>query len=168
MGKRFDFIIIGTGIAGLFYALQVLKHKPNARIAIVTKKAAADSSTNRAQGGIAAVLSNTDSFELHIKDTLEAGAGLCNEEVVRRIVEAGPAVIQELIKYGVQFSAQDGDLDLTREGGHSVKRVVHAGDLTGKEIERALLNACRSYKANIEIHRDSIALDLMTHESDGE
>jgi len=168
MEKRFDFIIIGTGIAGLFYALQVVSHKPDARIAIVTKKAAADSNTNRAQGGIAAVLSNTDSFESHIKDTLEAGAGLCNPEVVRRVVEDGPLVIKELIKFGVHFSTHDGNLDLTREGGHSTSRVVHAGDLTGREIERALLNACRSLKANIEIHRDNIALDLLTYESGGQ
>ena len=85
MDRRFDFVVIGTGIAGLFYALQVVARKPNARIAIVTKKAAADSSTNRAQGGIAAVLSNTDSFEAHIKDTLSTGAGLCDPEVVRKV-----------------------------------------------------------------------------------
>ncbi len=168
MEKRFDFIIIGTGIAGLFYALQVVRHKPDAQIAVITKKDAADTSTNRAQGGIAAVLSKTDSFESHIKDTLEAGAGLCNEEVVRRVVEAGPAAIKELIKFGVQFSTHGGDLDLTREGGHSAKRVVHAGDLTGREIERALLNACRVLKSNIEIYRDSIALDLLTSESGGQ
>ncbi len=165
MERHYDFIVIGTGIAGLFYALQVVSHQPDAKIAIVTKKAAADSSTNRAQGGIAAVLSNTDSFEAHIKDTLETGAGLCNQEVVRRVVEAGPSVINELIKYGVEFSTHGGDLDLSREGGHSAKRVVHAGDLTGREIERALLNACHSLKSNIEIHRDSIALDLLTYES---
>ncbi len=168
MERHYDFTIIGTGIAGLFYALQVVSIKPDAKIAIVTKKAAADSNTNRAQGGIAAVLSNTDSFEAHIKDTLEAGAGLCNPEIVRRVVEAGPAVIDELIRYGVNFSTQGGDLDLTREGGHSAKRVVHAGDLTGREIERALLNACRSLKSNIEIHRDSIVLDLLTYESGGQ
>lgn len=165
MERRFDFIVIGTGIAGLFYALQVVAHNPDARIAIVTKKAAADSNTNRAQGGIAAVLSNTDSFEAHIKDTLETGAGLCDTEVVRKVVEAGPSAIDELIKYGVEFSTHDGLLDLSREGGHSAKRVVHAGDLTGREIERALLHACASLKSNIEIHRDSIALDLLTYES---
>ncbi|HEX2897506.1 MAG TPA: L-aspartate oxidase [candidate division Zixibacteria bacterium] len=168
MERHYDFTVIGTGIAGLFYALQVVSIKPDAKIAIVTKKAAADSNTNRAQGGIAAVLSNTDSFEAHIKDTLEAGAGLCNPEIVRRVVEAGPAVIEELIRYGVNFSTEGGDLDLTREGGHSAKRVVHAGDLTGREIERALLNACRTFKSNIEIHRDSIALELLTYESGGQ
>lgn len=168
MERRYDFTVIGTGIAGLFYALQVVTQKADARIAIITKKEAADTNTNRAQGGIAAVLANTDSFELHIKDTLDAGAGLCNAEVVRRVVEAGPAVIEELVNYGVNFSIHDGQLDLTREGGHSAKRVVHAGDLTGREIERALLNACRSLKSNIEIYRDSIALDLLTYESDGQ
>jgi L-aspartate oxidase len=168
MERRFDFTIIGSGIAGLFYALEVVSSKPNTRIAIVTKKSAEDSNTNRAQGGIAAVLSNTDSFEAHIADTLRTGSGLCNEEVVRKVVEAGPSVIQELIRYGVEFSTGAGGLDLTREGGHSAKRVVHAGDLTGREIERALLNACRSLKSNIEIYRNSIALDLLTYESGGE
>lgn len=165
MERRFDILVIGSGIAGLFYALQIVRQKSDAKIAIVTKKSAADSNTNRAQGGIAAVLSKTDSFEAHIKDTLDVGCGLCDEEVVRKVVEAGPSVINELINYGVEFSSNDGKLDLTREGGHSAKRVAHAGDLTGKEIERALLNACRSYKPNIEIFRNSIALDLLTGES---
>lgn len=168
MERRFDFIVIGTGIAGLFYALEVVSHKPDAKVAIVTKKSAADSSTNRAQGGIAAVLSNTDSFDAHIADTLKTGSGLCNEEIVRRVVETGPSVIKELIDYGVKFSTSKGHFDLTREGGHSANRVVHAGDLTGREIERALLNACRAHKSNIEIFRNSIALDLLTYESGGE
>jgi len=168
MERRFDFIIIGTGIAGLFYALEVVALKPDAKIAIVTKKAAADTNTNRAQGGIAAVLSNTDSFESHIQDTLNTGCGLCDPDVVRRVVEAGPTAIKELIRYGVQFSTSDGHLDLGLEGGHSAKRVAHAGDLTGKEIERALLHACHSLKSNIEILRNSIAVDLLTFESGGE
>ncbi len=164
--RHFDFVVVGSGIAGLFYALEVVSLKPDAKVAIVTKKSAAESSTNRAQGGIAAVLSKTDSFELHIKDTLRCGGGLCNEKVVRQVVEHGPRVIDELIGYGVKFSRLDDSLDLTREGGHSVQRVVHAADLTGKEIDRALLNACR-LSGRIEIFRNSIVLDLITASDNG-
>ena len=164
--RHFDFVVVGSGIAGLFYALEVVSLKPDAKVAIVTKKSAAESSTNRAQGGIAAVLSKTDSFELHIKDTLDCGGGLCNEKVVRQVVEHGPRVIDELIGYGVKFSRLDDSLDLTREGGHSVQRVVHAGDLTGKEIDRALLNACR-LSGCIEMFKNSIVLDLITASDDG-
>ncbi|MEE8150083.1 MAG: L-aspartate oxidase, partial [candidate division Zixibacteria bacterium] len=164
--RHFDFVVIGSGIAGLFYALEVVSLKPDAKVAIVTKKSAAESSTNRAQGGIAAVLSKTDSFELHIKDTIGCGGGLCNEKVVRQVVENGPRVIDELIGYGVKFSKLDDSLDLTREGGHSVQRVVHAADLTGKEIDRALLNACR-LSGGIEIFRNSIVLDLITASDNG-
>ncbi len=164
--RHFDFVVVGSGIAGLFYALEVVSLKPDAKVAIVTKKSAAESSTNRAQGGIAAVLSKTDSFELHIKDTLLCGGGICKEEVVRQVVENGPRVIDELIGYGVKFSKLDDSLDLTREGGHSVQRVVHAGDLTGREIDRALLNACRS-SGRIEIFRNSIVLDLITASDNG-
>ena len=164
--RHFDFVVVGSGIAGLFYALEVVSLKPDAKVAIVTKKSAAESSTNRAQGGIAAVLSETDSFELHIEDTLGCGGGLCNEKVVRQVVEHGPRVIDELIGYGVKFSRLDDSLDLTREGGHSVQRVVHAGDLTGKEIDRALLNAC-SLSGNIEMFRNSIVLDLISESDNG-
>jgi len=164
--RHFDFVVVGSGIAGLFYALEVVSLKPDAKVAIVTKKSAAESSTNRAQGGIAAVLSKTDSFELHIEDTLGCGGGLCNEKVVRQVVERGPGVIDELIGYGVKFSKLDDSLDLTREGGHSVQRVVHAGDLTGKEIDRALLNACR-LSGNIEMFRNSIVLDLISESDNG-
>ena len=165
--RHFDFVVVGSGIAGLFYALEVVSLKPDAKVAIVTKKSAAESSTNRSQGGIAAVLSKTDSFELHIKDTLDCGGGLCNEKVVRQVVENGPRVIDELIGYGVKFSMLEDSLDLTREGGHSVQRVVHAGDLTGREIDRALLNACRS-SACIEMFKNSIVLDLITASDNGE
>lgn len=164
--RHFDFVVVGSGIAGLFYALEVVSLKPDAKVAIVTKKSAAESSTNRAQGGIAAVLSKTDSFELHIKDTLGCGGSLCNEKVVRQVVENGPRVIDELIGYGVKFSKLDNNLDLTREGGHSVQRVVHAADLTGKEIDRALLYACR-LSGGIEIFRNSIVLDLITASDNG-
>src|SRR6188768_35255 len=103
--KQFDFIVLGSGIAGLSFALKVA---PRGRVAIVTKKNRAESNTNYAQGGIAAVMSKEDSFELHVRDTLEAGAGLCKEEVVRTIIEEGPARVGELIELGMQFSEREG------------------------------------------------------------
>lgn len=166
MERHYDFIIIGSGIAGLFYALQTASLNPDSKIAIVTKKGEKDTSTNRAQGGIAAVLSNTDSFDAHIADTLKTGQGLSNPSIVEKIVEAGPSVIQELIAYGVRFTKEENSYDLGREGGHSHNRVVHAADFTGQEIERALLKACRE-AGNIDIYRNHIVLDLMTYKSNG-
>ena len=121
--KQFDYLVLGSGIAGLTFALKVA---PRGRVAIVTKKNRAESNTNYAQGGIASVTSKEDSFESHVRDTLEAGAGLCKENVVRTIVEEGPARIQELIELGMKFSEREipashgaHELDLGREGGHS-------------------------------------------------
>src|SRR5271168_3134267 len=126
--KQFDYLVLGSGIAGLTFALEVAEH---GRVAIVTKKDRTESNTNYAQGGIAAVTGKDDSFELHVRDTLEAGAGLCKEPVVRTIVEEGPARIQELIELGMKFSEReipksDGsrELDLGREGGHSRRRIL--------------------------------------------
>jgi L-aspartate oxidase len=168
--KQFDFLILGSGIAGLTFALQVA---PRGRVAIVTKKDRAESNTNYAQGGIASVTSKEDSFEFHVRDTLAAGAGLCKENVVRTIVEEGPARIQELIELGMKFSereapSEDGgkELDLGREGGHSKRRILHAKDVTGREIERALLNAV-SKQPNIEIFENHIAIDLITSQKLG-
>ena len=163
--KRFDFLVLGSGIAGLNFALKVA---PRGRVAIVTKKDRAESNTNYAQGGVAAVTSKEDSFDLHVRDTLTAGAGLCKENVVRTIVEEGPARIQELIDLGMRFSerdapAEDGgkELDLGKEGGHSKRRILHAKDVTGREIERALLNAA-SRQPNIQIFENHVAVDLIT------
>jgi L-aspartate oxidase len=160
--KQFDFLVLGSGIAGLSYALKVAR---NGRVAIVTKKSRAESNTNYAQGGIAAVTSKEDSFEMHVRDTLEAGAGLCHEDVVRTIVEEGPARIAELIELGMKFSERDEngkrELDLGREGGHSRRRILHAKDVTGREIERALLSAIAQNK-NIEIFENHFAIDLVT------
>ena len=165
MKNIYDFMIIGSGIAGLSYALKVADH---GRVVVITKKQATESSTNYAQGGIASVMSPTDSFDAHLEDTLMAGAGLCRENVVRRIIEAGPSCIQGLIEFGVQFTHEknSGGYSLGREGGHSHKRVVHASDLTGREIERALLAACREHK-NITILPNHIALDLISYEWQG-
>jgi L-aspartate oxidase len=168
--KQFDYLILGSGIAGLTFALKVA---PNQRVAIVTKKDRAESNTNYAQGGIASVTSKEDSFELHVRDTLAAGAGLCKENVVRTIVEEGPPRIAELIALGMQFSdrempGEDGgrELDLGREGGHSKRRILHAKDITGREIERALLAAV-SRQPNIEIFENHIAIDLITSQKLG-
>ena len=168
--KQFDYLVLGSGIAGLSFALKVA---PRGRVAIVTKKDRAESNTNYAQGGIAAVTSKEDSFELHVRDTLTAGAGLCKENVVRTIVEEGPARIAELIELGMKFSerdapAEDGgrELDLGREGGHSKRRILHAKDVTGREIERALLNAA-ARQPNIEIFENHIAIDLITSQKFG-
>ncbi|MFH1687718.1 MAG: L-aspartate oxidase [bacterium] len=162
MERRYDFLVVGSGVAGLFYALQVTERLPKARVAIITKKGETDSSTNRAQGGIAAVVAKTDSFEAHIEDTLQCGAGLCHRDVVQTIISGAPAVIEELMAYGVAFSGREDELHLGREGGHSANRVVHATDMTGREIERALLKAVRDRKDRIDIYRDHMVLELLT------
>src|SRR6266481_4027333 len=163
--KQFDFLVLGSGIAGLSFALKVA---PRGRVAIVTKKGRAESNTNYAQGGIAAVTSKEDSFEFHVRDTLEAGAGLCKENTVRTIIEEGPARIAELIELGMHFSEREiprsngaRELDLGKEGGHSKRRILHAKDVTGREIERALLAAVAA-QPNIEIFEDHFAIDLVT------
>ncbi len=169
--KQFDFLVLGSGIAGLFFALKVA---PHGRVAVVTKKQSADSNTNHAQGGIAAVMGKDDSFASHIRDTLEAGAGLCREATVRAIVEDGPARIAELIELGTHFSERQvpgaGDkreFDLGREGGHSQRRILHAQDMTGREIEHALL-AAASHQPNITILENHIAIDLITSQKLGQ
>jgi L-aspartate oxidase len=168
--KQFDFLVLGSGIAGLTFALKVA---PRGRVAIVTKKNRAESNTNYAQGGIASVTSKEDSFELHVRDTLQAGAGLCQEAVVRKIVEEGPARIAELIELGMKFSereapSEDGgrELDLGKEGGHSKRRILHAKDVTGREIERALLNAV-AQQPSISIFENHLAIDLITSQKLG-
>ena len=166
---KFDFLIIGSGIAGLSYALKVAK---KGTVAIVTKKRSTDSNTNYAQGGIAAVISPADSFDAHLADTMAAGCGLSRRDVVETIVKAGPRCIQELIDIGVQFSLEDSTpaeahLHLSREGGHSARRVVHAADATGREIEKALLHAVHE-NANISIFENHIAVDLITAGSGSE
>ena len=157
---RFDVLVIGSGIAGLFYALRVADH---GSVAVVTKKRAADSATNWAQGGIAAVLAGDDSFEQHVQDTLAAGAGLCREPVVRHVVERGPAMIEALLKLGADFDPGEAErsLDLGREGGHTRRRIVHHRDATGREIERALLARVRAHP-NIRLFEDHCGVDLLT------
>lgn len=165
MDIQTDFLIIGSGIAGLMYALKVAD---SGTVAIVTKKQAVDSNTNLAQGGIASVFGQQDSFDLHIQDTLESGDGLCNEEVVRQVVVGGPERIRELMRIGVSFNtdeatdAADGTaFDLGREGGHSHNRIVHAHDMTGREVERVLLERARQH-GNIRFFENHMAIDLIT------
>src|SRR5215210_7621419 len=158
---QFDFVVIGSGIAGLSFALKAAKH---GRVAIITKRARGESNTSYAQGGVACVTSADDTFALHVQDTLTAGAGLCDENVVRAIVTDGPARIQELIEFGVHFDERNGgshELDLGREGGHSRRRILHARDVTGREIERALLAAIEQ-DPQITVFENHMAVDLIT------
>ncbi len=161
-----DFLVIGSGVAGLTFALKVADH---GTVAIVTKKGVADSNTNHAQGGIASVFDQADSFELHVEDTLKAGDGLCHPEVVRMVVANGPRLIKELMDLGVRFNTsrrkQGPDkasrLDLGREGGHSCNRIVHSQDMTGREVERALVEKVLRHP-NIAVYQDHVAIDLIT------
>ena len=157
-----DFLVLGSGIAGLSYALKVCKL---GRVALITKKSDTESNTNYAQGGIASVMSEDDSFDSHIRDTLVAGAGLCHKDAVEILVKEGPDYVRELVKLGARFNVEktaDGktDLALGREGGHSKRRIVHAADLTGREIERALIIQIKR-QDNIRVFEHEIAVDLI-------
>ncbi len=157
-----DVLVIGSGIAGLSYALKAAQH---GRVHVITKKHRAESSTNYAQGGIAAVMDPADSTELHVRDTIVAGAGLCSLPAVRELVHEGPARVRDLIEWGCAFTRQEGRLSLGREGGHSHRRIVHAADLTGREIERALLASVSETPA-ITLHEDYLAVDLRVSEDE--
>ncbi|KAJ6965758.1 hypothetical protein NC652_003593 [Populus alba x Populus x berolinensis] len=157
--KYFDFAVIGSGVAGLRYALEVAKY---GTVAVITKAEPHESNTNYAQGGVSAVLSPSDSVESHMRDTMVAGAYLCDEETVRVVCTEGPDRIRELIAMGAMFDhGEDGNLHLAREGGHSHHRIVHAADMTGREIERALLEAVVN-DPNISVFEHHFAIDLLT------
>jgi len=162
-----DFLVIGSGIAGLSFALRVAKI---GTVVIITKKSGVDTATNLAQGGIAAVMSKMDSFDLHIKDTLESGAGLCDKKIVKMVVEGGPEQVYDLLRLGVEFEKKKSgmgiELSLGKEGGHSCRRVVHAHDLTGREIEKALLKRVRE-ENNILLLEDHICVDLLMSHGGG-
>lgn len=154
-----DFLVMGSGVAGLCFALRAAEF---GKVLIVTKRRPDDSATNWAQGGVAAVIDPDDSFLKHIQDTHDAGAGLCHDVVVERCIEEGPGVLQWLMEMGAEFTrSESGELDLGREGGHSERRVVHSGDITGREIQRALLAAVRS-NSNIELLDWHMGIDLLT------
>ncbi|MER3464954.1 MAG: L-aspartate oxidase [Chitinophagaceae bacterium] len=158
-----DFLVIGSGIAGLTYALKVAQHYPDKQVTIITKTSVDETNTKYAQGGIAVVndLEN-DSFEKHIEDTLIAGDGLCNEEVVEIVVKEGPARVQEIIDWGAQFDKDpEGDFKLGKEGGHSQFRILHHKDVTGKEMERALVEAIKRLP-NITVIHHCFVIDIIT------
>jgi L-aspartate oxidase len=160
--REYDFLVIGSGLAGMHYALRVAEV---GEVAIITKRQAYDSATDWAQGGIAAVVDPSDSFESHVEDTVNAGAGLCHEDTVRFVIEHGPEVIDALQKNGVEFDrareASDAAFDLTREGGHSKRRILHRSDETGREIERSLLARVRAHP-RIHLFENHCAIDLIT------
>ncbi len=152
-----DFLVVGSGIAGLNFALKVANY---GRVIIVTKKEIMESNTNLAQGGIATVTRKDDSVQLHIKDTLNVGSGLSNKRIVKILAEKGPEAIRNLLSFGVKFDKENNELHLTTEGGHSMARVLHSGDSTGKEIEQAMTESIRESK-NIEVFEDCFAIDLI-------
>ncbi len=161
MATTCDFLVLGSGIAGLSFALEAAKFGD---VLLVTKRSADESNTKYAQGGIAAVLDPADTFEAHVKDTLVAGAGLCHERVVEICVKDGPARIELLKAVGARFDKDhegSGGLDLHLEGGHSARRVAHVGDMTGRELERALLDAVQR-EPRVRILEDHMAIDLIT------
>jgi len=154
-----DVLVIGSGIGGLYFAIHMAE---KANVTIITKKESSTSNTNWAQGGIAATMDSGDSADLHINDTLDAGAGLCNREMVSTMVHEGPEHIRRLIRLGVNFTTSDHDhLHLGKEGGHSRSRIVHAQDLTGREVENALLRSVENHP-NITLLEHHFAIELLT------
>ncbi len=153
-----DYFVVGSGMSGLMTALHLA---PAGRTVLVTKDRLEDCNSNFAQGGICCVADPADTFEAHVADTLIAGAGLCDEEVVRRIVSEAPAGIKDLIDCGVKFAKkEDGTWDLGREGGHSMRRIFHAGDITGEKCERAMIRTLKKHPA-ITYHEETIVIDLI-------
>ena len=160
--KQCDFVVIGSGIAGLTFALKAARH---GSVAVITKRKGYDTNTAWAQGGVACVISDEDSFELHVRDTIDAGAGLCDEQVVRTIVSEGPERIRDLMDLGLHFDEREvsghRELDLGKEGGHSKRRVLHVQDVTGKEIENVLLREL-GRQSHVELLENHMAVDLIT------
>ncbi|HMF69855.1 MAG TPA: FAD-binding protein, partial [Flavitalea sp.] len=158
-----DFLIIGSGIAGLTYAIKLASQFPDKQILIITKAQVDETNTKYAQGGIAGVIDfENDSFTKHIEDTLIAGDGLCNQKVVEIVVKEGVDRIKELIGIGTQFDKEaDGDYKLGKEGGHSESRILHHKDVTGKEMERALVDALEKHP-NIQVIKHCFVVDLIT------
>jgi L-aspartate oxidase len=156
-GVKTDFLVIGSGISGLSFALQATEY---GKVLVITKKEIIESNTNYAQGGIAAVMGENDDFGYHIADTLKVGEGLCNRKNVELMVEAAPAQIRRLIDMGVEFDREQGDLARSREGGHSRSRVIHAADMTGNMVEKTLVQNLEKHE-DIEVRENVIAVDLI-------
>ena len=157
-----DYLIVGSGIAGLMSAIY-LAEESTRKILLITKKKADDSNSSKAQGGIACVMEPGDTFESHIADTLDAGAGLCDIDAVRKIVEAGPERIADLEKFGVVFDKGDSKSGyaLGREGGPTQRRILHAGDITGREVEAVLIDYVKKLP-NVTIMENVCLIDLVT------
>ena len=161
---EYDFVVVGTGVSGLSFALEASKH---GSVAVITKRASENSNTAWAQGGICCVADDEDSFESHIADTIDAGAGLCDHDVVKTIVESAPSAIEKMVNIGVQFDKNSsGKYELGKEGGHSQRRVLHSKDTTGKEISEKLICSAKESE-NIEIFEHHFAIDVITTEKLG-
>ena len=157
-----DFLVIGSGIAGLTYALKVAEARPGKQVTVITKAWSDETNTKYAQGGIAGVWDEEDSFQKHIEDTLIAGDGLCNEKIVEIVVKEGPERIREIIEWGAEFDKDPhGEYALGKEGGHSMNRILHHKDVTGKEMERALLQRIQQL-SNIKLITHCFVLDIIT------
>ena len=165
MVYKYDFLVIGSGIAGMSFALKVAKY---GKVAIIAKNKLEDANTFYAQGGIASVTNHWDNFEKHIDDTIDAGGGLCDAEVVKNVVYEAPAQIRELINWGVNFDKDDkGNFDLHREGGHSEFRILHHKDSTGAEIQISLIDTIRKH-TNIDLFENHFAIEVLTQHHLGE
>jgi len=157
-----DFLVIGSGIAGLTYVIKVAEKFPDKKVVVVTKANEGESNTQYAQGGVAIVQNATDSFEKHVQDTLKSGDGLCDEEVVRTVISEGPKCLTDMISWGVDFDTDsEGEFDLGKEGGHSENRVVHHKDITGAEISRAMLTRLKKLN-NVELLSHHFVVDLIS------
>ncbi|MBK8502422.1 MAG: L-aspartate oxidase [Saprospiraceae bacterium] len=157
-----DILVIGAGVAGLTFAIKMAEERPDLKITIITKSKLGETNTKYAQGGVAAVWNHeVDNYQKHIEDTLDAGDGLCNRQIVEIVVKEGPQRVQELISWGAKFDKENGVYDLGREGGHSENRILHYKDLTGWEIQRALLDKAKTF-ASIHLHEQIYAIDLIT------
>lgn len=163
MMKSIDYLVIGSGIAGLTFAIKTATKFPNRKVCVITKTSKEESNTKYAQGGIASVCDiQKDSFEKHIEDTLQAGDGLCDPEVVQMVIKETPERIADLIRWGTHFDhTHSGKLDLGKEGGHSEYRILHHKDITGYEIETSLLQHL-SALSNVELYTHHFAIDLIT------
>ncbi|MDD4490463.1 MAG: FAD-dependent oxidoreductase, partial [Paludibacter sp.] len=165
MTRKFDFLVIGSGIAGISFALKACKY---GSVALLSKSSLDDSNTAYAQGGIAAVTYSPDSFEKHIEDTLNAGDGHCDLAAVEKVIKEAPDQIEELLSWGIDFDRdEDGKFDLHKEGGHSEFRILHHKDNTGFEVQQALIRKLRSEK-NIEIFENYFAIEIITQHHLGE